>query len=60
MWQDAELTELVGEVTKNACIMLLESTCAMYGDHSSPEHFVEITEFFTKQANLSPNLETYR
>jgi hypothetical protein len=47
--EDEELTELVAKVTKNACIMLLESTCAMYGDHASPESFKEITEFFTHE-----------
>jgi len=47
--EDAELTELVQEVTKSACIMLLTSSLSMYGDHSSPESFKEITEFFTHE-----------
>jgi ankyrin repeat protein len=47
--EDAELTELVHEVCKSACIMMLESTCAMCGDHSSPEELSNITEFFTQQ-----------
>jgi ankyrin repeat protein len=46
---DAELKELVQEVSKNACLLLLSSSCAMYGDHSSVETLTEITEFFTHE-----------
>lgn len=49
--EDAELTELVHEVCKSACIMMLESTCAMCGDHSSPEELAKITQFFTQQVS---------
>jgi len=49
--EDAELTELVHEVCKSACIMMLESSCAMYGDHSDERSLQEITEFFTTEVD---------
>jgi len=47
--EDEELTELVQEVCKSATVMMLESSCAMYGEASSPATLAEITEFFTQE-----------
>jgi len=49
--EDAELTELVREVCKSACIMMLESTCAMYGDHASPDSLMEVAQYFTHEVD---------
>lgn len=49
--EDEELTEQIQEVCKNACIMMLESTCTMYGDHSDTNALMEITEFFTNEGS---------
>jgi len=47
----AELNELLSEMCQTACVMMLEGSSAMFGDHSSSESVGQIADFFSQLAS---------